>query len=342
MKMRRRGVEDDRRPTTDRRPQTADGRRRNSQFAIRNSLLTLLALFFLTAAPLAAQDDEPLSLTAYREEVAAVRAALLEDGDLNAAAATLAEIDAVRLETGEILEIDPLLAEVEDQQAALARLETALAQIDAAANDQVEDRLRTLQSVRDRLALDRPTIWQRIWRWIEDLLDALMPDRVPQGATNAADLGSRLLVWTIVIVGGLLLAILLSYWLRSLLGGILADQLLNRSNDDKIPQSAAEARTQAQQLAEVGNFRGAVRQLYLAALLHLDEQGILRFHRDQTNREVLAQTEDGSSVREHLTPVVDTFDRVWYGVREPDQQTFEVYRREIDDLMAESEDRKRG
>jgi hypothetical protein len=295
---------------------------------------------FLTAAPLAAQDEAPISLAAYRDRLVTAQTALIEGADLGEVEAALAQIDTVQLENGEIVEIEPLLAGVEDREAALARLETTLAQIDAAANDQAEERLQILQSVRDRLALDRPTIWQRIGRWIEDLIDALMPDRMPQGATSAAQIGSQLLVWTIVIVGGVLLAILLSYWLRSLLGGILADRFLNRRADDEIPQSAAEARTQAQQLAEAGNFRSAVRQLYLAALLHLDEQGILRFHRDQTNREVLAQTEDGSAVRAHLQPVVETFDRVWYGVREPDRQAFETYRHEIDGLMAENEEKR--
>lgn len=320
---------------------------RNSQAlrapAIRSSLLTLLALFVLSVAPLSAQDGQLLSISAYRDRLDAARTALTSGATVAEIKASLAEIDAVQLDNGDIVEIEPLLAGVEDRGAALARLDTALAQLDAAAHDQVEERLAVLQHVRDRLALDRPTIWQRIGRWIEDLLDALMPDRMPQGTETAARIGSRLLVWTIVIAGGVLLAILLSYWLRSLIGGILADQLANRRRDDgEIPESAAEARSQAQVFAEAGNYRSAVRQLYLAALLHLDEQGILRFHRDQTNREVLAQTEAGSPVRSHLQPVVETFDRVWYGVREPDRQTFEAYRREIDGLMAEREESNHG
>lgn len=313
---------------------------RNLHHVSRLTFFALL-LILLTAAPLSAQDEEPLSLSDYRHQLVAARNALAAGADLNEVEASLAEIRAVWLITGEILEIDPLLAGARDRETALSRLDTMLAQLDAAAGDQAEDRLQILQTVRDRLALDRPTIWQRIWRWLEDLFSALMPDRMPQGATSAAQIGSQLLVWTIVIVGGLLLAILLSYWLRSLLGGILADRLLNRRRDgDEIPESAAAARSQAQQSAAAGNYRNAVRQLYLAALLHLDEQGIVRFHRDRTNREVLAQTEEGSPVRAHLTPVVETFDRVWYGVREPDRQTFEAYRHEIDTLMGESEEKR--
>jgi hypothetical protein len=306
------------------------------------TLFAIFTLFLLTATPLSAQDGEEISISVYRVRLATARAALVSGADLDEIEMALAQIHAVELENGEILVITPLLADPEDRATALAQLDTMLAQLDAAAGDQAEDRLQILQTVRDRLALDRPSIWQRIWRWLEDLFSALIPERMPQGTEAAAQIGSQLLVWTIVIGGGVLLAILLSYWLRLLIGGILADQLSGRRQEgDAIPESAAEARAQAHVLAEAGNYRSAVRHLYLAALLHLDEQGILRFQQDQTNREVLAQTKDGSSVRSHLEPVVETFDRVWYGVREPDRQTFEAYRHEIDVLMAESEEKER-
>jgi hypothetical protein len=41
---------------------------------------------------------------------------------------------------------------------------------------------------------------------------------------------------------------------------------------------------------------------------------------------------DANPLRPHLQPVIDVFDEVWYGVREPDQTTFTAYAHEIDQL----------
>ncbi len=303
------------------------------------SVLVVPALFLLLCAqPAVAQgDDTPLSVDEYRARLAAARNELAAGEDLSTVQRDLAAIDEVRLTSGDLLTVRPLLDDVPDVDSALRRLGTVLNQMEYAHTEPTEARLAQLQVVRDRFDLDRPSFWQRILRWLDDLRRALVPDQLPQGAGAAAAIGSRIVVWAVVISGGVLLALLLSYWLRTFFGGILANRL-GRSlrNEQEIPASSAEARAQAHSMAGVGNYRAAVRQLYLAALLHLDEQGLLSFQSDQTNREFLAQTSPGSTVRSHLQPAVETFDRVWYGEREPDQSTFESYRAEIDELMAQT------
>ena len=67
----------------------------------------------------------------------------------------------------------------------------------------------------------------------------------------------------------------------------------------------------------------------------LAERGLIRFERSLTNREVLARVDASAPARAHLSPVVETFDRVWYGEREPDEATFHVYSQEIDALLRE-------
>lgn len=300
------------------------------------TLVCLLALFLVAGGLYAQDEQEALSLDLYRARLSAANDALATGSDLDAVKRSLAEIEAVRWPDGAILAIEPLLADSDDRDAARARLQTVLVQLDAAANEPVEARLAQLEVVRQRLALDRPSFWQRIWRWISDFVDALLPDRLPRGGANAARLGSRLLVWSIVLSGGLLVVFVLSYWLRGFVGGILWDRAQRRVQDSALPQTSLEARNRAQALAGGGNYREAVRQLYLAAVLHLDEIGLLQLQRDQTNREVLAQLPADLPIRRQFEPVVDTFDRVWYGLREPDQSTFDAYRRSIDTLMAQT------
>lgn len=78
------------------------------------------------------------------------------------------------------------------------------------------------------------------------------------------------------------------------------------------PEDPEAARLAAQQAAHAGDYRGAIHFLYLWAMLHLAARGRLRYDRALTNREQLRAVE-GGEVAALLQPIVDTFDRVWYG-----------------------------
>jgi hypothetical protein len=79
--------------------------------------------------------------------------------------------------------------------------------------------------------------------------------------------------------------------------------------------NAVDLRREAEELAAHRSYRLAIRALYLAALLRLDERGVLAFDRALTNREVLksAGTTGSASLVERLAPLVERFDRHWYG-----------------------------
>ena len=290
--------------------------------------------------PLHAQDDAPPSLSAYQERLVAALAQIESGVDLEKVQADLAAIEQVRLPDGRVLDIEPLLEGIENVDDARVRLETVLAQLELADSDRTADRLAVLERVSQRLDLDRPTLWERFLRWLEDLWDRLT-DRRRSSAGAAASAGqavSTFAGWGIIVVGSLLLALLLSYWLRGLLGGILTDSAARaHTAGSDGPATAAEAREQASAQAHGGAYRQAVRSLFLSALLHLRENGLLQHVENQTNREVLASLPPHSPARPHLEPVVETFDRVWYGIREPDEQTFNAYRQEVNALMAETE-----
>ncbi|RME63501.1 MAG: DUF4129 domain-containing protein [Caldilineae bacterium] len=298
--------------------------------------LVLLGLtgFYASAQP----GEPPLSLDAYRARLSQAVEELDRTGDVAAAQAVLESVTHVRLPDGELIAVQPFLQNGIAPEIAQARLLAAIIQLRLAEEDHTEERLGQLEQVLDRLALDEPTLWERFTRWLRELWERLWPNRrASEGGPLAAFL-ARLLDWIILLAAVTLTAILLSYWLRQFLGGMLLDREVRRRQADgePVPLTAREARRMASEQAQVGNYREAVRQLYLAALLHLDERGLIRYDPSLTNREVLAQTKPGAPVRVHLQPVVDVFDRVWYGIREPDRATYEHYRQEIDALMATS------
>lgn len=71
----------------------------------------------------------------------------------------------------------------------------------------------------------------------------------------------------------------------------------------------------AEQLEQEGEYRKAVRALYVACLLKLDEAGVARFIRTQTNWEHLARIESSLQKPASLnmrTPTKE-FDVIWYG-----------------------------
>jgi hypothetical protein len=88
--------------------------------------------------------------------------------------------------------------------------------------------------------------------------------------------------------------------------------------------------SEARQFANAGNYRDAVRELYLATLLMLDERGLLRYDRSLTNREYLDAIAGEPAVRAALEPIVNTFDRTWYGFQAMGQEEFERYRRQVE------------
>lgn len=71
----------------------------------------------------------------------------------------------------------------------------------------------------------------------------------------------------------------------------------------------------AEQQAKTGDYRRAFRLVYLASLVSLDTDGVLRFDRSQTNWEYLRtlRASGRGNVSTALTPLTREFDQVWYG-----------------------------
>lgn len=79
--------------------------------------------------------------------------------------------------------------------------------------------------------------------------------------------------------------------------------------------------------AEASNdFRGALRYLYLSAILHLQERGILPYDKSLTNREYLHQSQVDNDLQNSLGPAIAVFDEVWYGYKPCNAETIASYR----------------
>lgn len=300
----------------------------------------LLLLCLLPTLVQAQSTPPPTDLARYIAHLHAVQATLDRDPTVATVEQLQGELSAVTsvvLPSGEIITLAPLLGPTSAEPPAVTeaqqRLALLLQQVDAAAQDQTVARLAILAEVLQRpVFVGQESLWERFWRWLRQWL--------PEVGTNEGQSGlgwlgawATVLGWVVLGVAALLLIWLLSIWLQNLLASFVqSDRERVLGQADAEPQTATQARQQAQQLANAGSFREAVRRLYLAALLTLHERNLLDYDRSNTNREVLATVRHQPTLYAHLQPLVETFDDVWYGVHEPDRATFDRYAQAVQGL----------
>lgn len=166
------------------------------------------------------------------------------------------------------------------------------------------------------------------WKSLNDALNRLLNRLFGNIFGGAA---GELFNIVFVVIGTIVLLIILFFILRSVSLNLVAESRTNAEEDDK-NLTADTALKRAQALSNQGDYRSAVRYLYLSSLLLLEEHGLLRYDRSKTNREYLRAVSDQPSLSGRLQGVVDIFDRVWYGFQKIDQETFEQYSEQVEDL----------
>lgn len=254
---------------------------------------------------------------------------------LDAAAADLAEITAVTLPDGQTLPLDHsfLLRELRAEPPDLERLAGLLAALDASRANWPQGQFSAAAALPLAEILSRPEFqyqeelnplekWlqemqQRFWEWLARVAPAVDPQiSVVLGRIGA-----------IVALIALLLALL--YAARGLFGDFAADASLHAADAEIAALTSATALAQAQRFSESGDQRTAVRYLYLASLLHMEEHGLLRYDRSRTNQEYLRLVRSQPELAAALRDVIAIFDRVWYGYQSIDEADFEQYRRRV-------------
>lgn len=100
----------------------------------------------------------------------------------------------------------------------------------------------------------------------------------------------------------------------------VTDAALERVDTER----AALARAETAEAAS--DFRGALRFLYLSAILHLQERGVLPYDKSLTNREYLHQAQADTELHTALGPAITVFDEVWYGHKPCNAETVAGYR----------------
>lgn len=137
----------------------------------------------------------------------------------------------------------------------------------------------------------------------------------------------RILIASILMVFLMALLIAVLLWRRR-----QAEDEARRKRQQK-PASSAAAVEEGRRQIDEGDYREAVRQLFLATLLTLEERGILQYDRTLTNQELLQKMRTHPRVINILHSVVGTVERVWYGFEPLAKPEFEALVAEINTLQ---------
>ncbi len=211
----------------------------------------------------------------------------------------------------------------------LGALLDALAQPDLTAPDDARQQLRTILSRPPFATAEagESGLIASFFEWVLRMLARLF-DPVTVGANTG-----QAITWIFACLGGVLIIGVLVYLLRGMQFSLTREaQVANETDDPEANLTANTARQQAVTLARGGDYRTAVRYLYISSLLWLDEHRLLRYDRALTNREYLELLRDNAELRADLSAIIDTFDRVWYGHASLDDEGFTTYRQQVDSL----------
>ena len=274
----------------------------------------------------------------------------VQQAQLAEAAAQLGLVSAVSLPDGREIPISHtfLLNELGREPPDLERLQNLLAAWQTARATWPEVQFDDLDEAALQAILSRPEFQYetaeptRLQRWLDDLqlrfwqwLSEIFPSlNAGGGIGNIANL-------LVTSVGVVVLIIVLVYALRELLGDFAADSAIMHDDhlgDELLTADAALQR--AQQFSGEGDYRTAVRYLYLSALLLLEERGLLRYNRSLTNREYLRSLAHQPELATILSDVIGVFDRVWYGFHALEPAEYEWYARRVELLKRQRRQRE--
>lgn len=264
--------------------------------------------------------------------------------ELDALAVRWDEIGAVELEDKSIITFhsDHLSAALRRSPADLKRLQHLLDVLQQA-HQKFPGQLFTAEDVeplqeilaRPEFQWDRGQAAQRP-EWLSRIFDAIadFTDRVVFALIDLLYRGRILFA----IAAALLVAYALFYLSRNLSRSLVRDaELGGGENESEGLLTSKGALQRAQNLSMHGDYRNAIRYLYLSSLLVLDEQGLLRYDRSRTNREYLRSVASRPELAAPLHDVIDVFDRVWYGFEDVDEETYKSYVEHVDELREKKE-----
>jgi len=316
-------------------------------------LITLLSLTSLSAerhSSYAFQGGALITFEEYWELVRNTRQSILQmeskpetavRPELNRLASQWDQVEAVELADRSVIQIESayLTTELRIDPPRLDRLEHLLDAL-LRAHEEYPQNVFTLEHVAPlEEILARPE-----FQW-EESQPPVMPDwldrfftwleRLTNRAANATFRYGRI---PLIVVAVLVFLLSLFFISRGLSRSLVREaQLAEEESQGDEMLTSKGAFKRAENLSTQGDYRNAIRYLYLSSLLVLDEQGVMHYDRSRTNREYLRSVSSRPELAKPLRDVIEVFDRVWYGFEAIDENTYKSYVEHVEELREKKE-----
>lgn len=195
--------------------------------------------------------------------------------------------------------------------------------------------------------LDKPLYRDSIEKhedwWLSDAIERML-ERLfkrkerPKGPNLNIGFAGDIIKLVVICIGAALL-VLLVYLLTQVIGKRTAKKMAHSEgilDEDEPLLSSDEWLDRADQLAAAQRYREAVRCLFVAMLMRLDEANVLRFERHETNWEHLYRYRDLESKPGGFDLQVPTqrFDSIWYGFRDEGEAGVAYFRDRYQELLS--------
>lgn len=228
-------------------------------------------------------------------------------------------------------EADQIREGVRGIATALEVVERAETPVETDANDVAR---RILSEPQFRKVEDAPSNWLK--RAIDSLERAEPPDRNPPTEVSRAPTMVNLesLFYGIIVILAIGAGVALFLFARSWSGRSKRREATKKRKVGLLEEGEEALRTdewlaRADELERSGRFREAVRCLYLAVLMRLDDAGLVHFDRYQTNWEHLRRIEASQAPSEvRYRRITQQFDHIWYGELPATSEHCAEFRRE--------------
>lgn len=281
------------------------------------------AAFSLVPLQARAAGSAPLAQyqrTVHRERLTVDRlfsAGRLTPADVHRLQATLARVTKVRLPDGRLLALQPPHIGEQLSSGDASSVGRAVAQLNALddalhmlpARDANPNELHKLDDV---LRAPRFVQHRSLTDVLKDWLGSLI-ERLFSGIPSPSGLSPLLAV----LFGALFLALVAGVGflaVRGALSTIVVEAAIAKEDEGSQELSASD---RASERAAAGDYRTALRYLFLGTMLQLQDRGVVELRPGLTNREYLALVQqtaaNRASVVSPLQELTDAFDRAWYG-----------------------------
>jgi hypothetical protein len=168
--------------------------------------------------------------------------------------------------------------------------------------------------------------WTRFWRWFWNWLDSLFRSKAAKGLPTFWDIFWRF-VRIALLVGGVAALI---FFIFKAQGINLLGIFRKKATSAPIPYSeffedinAINFDEEIENAIAKGNYRFAVRLLYLKCLKHLSNSGLIDWQIDKTNSAYISELKNQQQ-QDAFRMLTLQFEYVWYGEFLIDQQAFKT------------------